>query len=251
MILLLDAGNTRLKWAPLVDGRLGAVQAVAHRDAPDDEWQRALAGSGRPARVLVANVAGAAFGAALADWARAAWGLAPEFVATTRVAGGVVNAYANPAGLGVDRWLAMIGAWRATRGPFVVVSAGTALTVDAVDAAGRHRGGFIVPGLAMMRDALYSRTGGIAAAAALADAAREGIFGVNTAGAVEQGALVAHAALAERAAAELERLAGAAPRRCLAGGDAERLRAWLAPGWELVPDLVLQGLAAVAAETSA
>jgi type III pantothenate kinase len=201
--------------------------------------------------VLVSNVAGAAFAAALREWTLARWAIEPEFVATSRAAGGVVNAYAIPSGRGVDRWLAMIGAWRATRGPLLVVSAGTALTIDAVDAGGRHRGGFIVPGMVMMRDALYSRTGGIAAAAALADAAREGIFGVNTAGAVEQGAIVAHAALAERAATELERLAGAPPRRFVTGGDADRLLPWLGASYEPVPDLVLQGLAAVATEPAA
>lgn len=248
MILLLDAGNTRLKWAPLVDGRPGPADAAMHRDVPASDWQRALSALGRPARVLVSNVAGPAFGATLHEWSLGAWGIAPEFVATARAAAGVVNAYANPAGLGVDRWLAMIGARNAAHGPLLVVSVGTALTVDAVDADGRHRGGFIVPGIALMRDALYSRTGGIATAAALADAAREGMFGVNTAGAVEQGAIVAHAALAERAALELARLAGASPRRFLTGGDADRLRPWLTMPFESVPDLVLQGLAALATE---
>lgn len=251
MILLLDAGNTRLKWAPLAAGRAGPASAAVHRDVPPSEWQRELAASPRPSRVVVSNVAGAAFGTALREWALAAWGVEPEFVVTTRAAAGIVNAYANPAGLGVDRWLAMIGAWRSARGPLLVVSAGTALTVDAVDADGRHRGGFIVPGIAMMRDALYSRTGGIAAAAALGTAAREGMFGVNTAGAVEQGALVAHAALAERAAAELARVAGTAPRRFLTGGDAPALQPWLETEYELVPDLVLQGLATVATEPAA
>lgn len=248
MILLLDVGNTRVKWAPLVGGRAGAVGAAPHRDVPPAEWQRALGSLPRPSRVLASNVAGPAFGAALHEWTLAAWGIAPEFVVTARAAAGVVNAYLNPAGLGVDRWLAMIGAWRAAHGPLLVVSAGTALTVDAVDADGRHRGGFIVPGIGMMRDALYSRTGGIATAAALADAAREGMFGVNTAGAVEQGAVVAQAALAERAAAELARLTGASPRRFLTGGDAGRLQPWLPSAYESVPDLVLQGLATLATE---
>ena len=251
MTLLLDAGNTRLKWARLADGRLGPVHATPHRDVPAADWQAQLRAAGRPARLVVANVAGEAFGHALAEWSRATWDLAPEFVATRARAAGLAIAYAMPAALGVDRWLAMIAAWKSARRACVVVVAGTASTVDAVDGQGRHRGGYIVPGVRMMREALHERTGGIARAAALAPPAVDGAFGVNTGGAVEQGARVALAALAERSVAELARVLvpGAAPPRLfLAGGDAELVAPLLRVEHARAPDLVLQGLAAVAQE---
>jgi len=251
MTLLLDAGNTRLKWSRLVDGRLGVVEATPHRDVPAADWQRVLAGAGRPARLVVANVAGESFGHALTYWARATWNVAPEFVATRARAAGLTIAYAMPTALGVDRWLAMIAAWRTARRACVVIVAGTALTVDAVDAQGRHRGGYIVPGVRMMREALHERTGGIARASALAPPAVDGAFGVNTGGAVEQGARVALAALAERSVAELARVlipGDAPPHVFLAGGDGELVAPLLRIEHSRAPDLVLQGLAAIAQE---
>lgn len=251
MILLIDAGNTRLKWATLRGTTLGPTAAAAHRDVAPGDWQAALEGAGEPSRVLVANVAGAEFGRALNQWLRARWRVASEFVQSTGAACGLVNSYANPGALGVDRWLAMIGAWRAARASVVVVSAGTALTVDAVARDGRHMGGYIVPGVRLMREALYARTGDIERLAAGAPPSAAGAFGVNTAAAVELGARTALAALADRACLEMEHIAGRLPRGYLTGGDAGALQPLLRREFEFVPDLVLAGLAAYATEAGA
>lgn len=251
MILLVDAGNTRLKWARLAADAGGPheVHAAQHRDVPAGDWQGALvATGGTPRRILVGNVAGPALAAELARFARAAWGVEPEFVAATRAAAGVVSAYARTDTLGVDRWLGMIAARHAAPTPCVVVNAGTAFTVDLVDGDGRHRGGCIVPGTRLMREALYARTSDVGAHAAQVGAAVVDGYGVSTAGCVEQGARLALAALADRAGRDLERLAGAPGRTLVTGGDAAELLPLLARSAEHVPDLVLRGLAVLARE---
>jgi type III pantothenate kinase len=249
MRLLLDVGNTRLKWAQLEDGRLGARGAATHRDAAPAEWLAPLdAVAGRPEAILVANVAGPAVAHSIGEWALERHGLRPRFVQATPRAGGVANAYEHADALGVDRWLGLVGAWRRARSPLVCVAAGTALTVDAVDGGGRHLGGLIVPGYALMIEALLRRTSDIAPGMGRAPAAADGMFGRSTAAAVELGALHALAALAARAIDAAAERCGAMPRVFVGGGDAARIAPVLGRTAEIAPDLVLEGLAVVAAE---
>jgi type III pantothenate kinase len=249
MKLLLDVGNTRLKWAQLAEGRLAGRGAAVHRGAAPAEWLAPLdAAAGRPEEILVANVAGPGVAHSIGEWALERLGLRPRFLHATASAGGLTNAYQHADSLGVDRWLGMIGAWRRARGPLVCVAAGTALTVDAVDGAGRHLGGLIVPGYELMIEALLRRTHDIAPGMARAAAAGDGVFGRSTAAAVELGAANALAALAARAVDEAERRCGRPPRVFVGGGDAARIAAGLGRPAEIAPDLVLEGLAVVAAE---
>jgi type III pantothenate kinase len=255
LILLLDIGNTRLKWAWLENGRAGSARAVPHQAAAAawqgelEAFQGELELDGRSAdRMLVANVAGGSFARQLGGWSKARLGFWPEFVSSSDEAAGVTNAYREPEALGVDRWLALIAARAAAASPACVVNAGTAVTVDAIDAAGRQLGGFILPGMQLMRDSLYARTQNVQAAAEAEPAAARGIYGINTAGAVEHGIALAVATLAERVAEELERAATVPPRILLTGGDAQRLKPYLRRAAELVPDLVLAGLAVLAHE---
>jgi type III pantothenate kinase len=250
--LLVDAGNTGLKWARLVDGGLAGVESAAHRGAEPESWQARLAAlAPAPRRVIVANVAGSAFEAQFRAWAERHWQLSPEFQSASAERLGVKNAYVRPGALGVDRWLAMLAAWRAAAVPLLVASAGTAFTIDLVDAAGLHRGGCIVPGERLMREALHAQTSGIAAAALLDQAAVDGAFGVNTAGAVQQGARLALASLVDRAAHVLELASGVAPRIFVAGGAAGEIAPLVTRAVEVMPHLVLEGLALVAAEVPA
>jgi type III pantothenate kinase len=193
-----------------------------------------------------ANVAGPAAGEALAAALAQAGGGGISFLRAAAEACGVHCAYAQPARLGADRWAALLGARGLCAGPCLVVDAGSALTIDAMAAAGRHLGGWILPGLAMMVAALEARTGDLARLRqASAPAAGEG-FPTDTGPAMEGGARLA--ALGAIAAAQ-ERLAahaGAPPRLFLTGGDAPALRSAL-DNVELVPELVLLGLARAAA----
>lgn len=258
MILLLDVGNTRIKWAQLLGTALTPQQALVHKGVAQKEWlDKLFRERFRPARVLVASVAGAEMAELIRTQAQLKWQVTPEFASSTSIAGGVTNAYPEPSALGVDRWLAVIAAHEMA-GAACVIDAGTAVTVDVVDTKGLHRGGLIVPGIDMMVNALLDRTSEIAQKArkrpgsARTDAiAAVQMFASSTAAAVANGALVTLAAAADRAAAEAIRQCGGSARILLTGGDAERLARAMQTRTEIVPELVLRGLAVLAREQPA
>ena len=248
-LLLIDAGNTRIKWKWHAGGGLSDGGVVVHRGVEPHDWLAALPQAATaPASIWISNVAGAAVEQALGDWALERHGLRPRFVQAPAAACGITNSYAHPETLGVDRWLGMVGAWKRTQGALLVVAAGTAFTVDVVDATGHHRGGWIVPGYDLMVDALLGRTAGIAGAVARAPAQSLGAFGCNSAAAVELGACHALAAAVERAYDRLAADVGIAPKLFLGGGDAARIAPLLGVPAALEPDLVLEGLAIFAME---
>ena len=242
MILLLDIGNTRIKWARLAGGELGAQQAEVHLEADLGPVLERVFDGPAPEHVLASNVAGPLVAAALGEICSERYRLRPEFLIPAPETCGVTNGYKDPARLGADRWAAAIGAFRHHGGPVCVMDAGTAITVDAVDAQGRHLGGLIAPGPQTMRRALAGAT------ASLRDGG-EGEFALfcrETRSAISSGGWHTAAGFLERIRALVSAELGAKTRFLLTGGDAERL-AELVPGkFTLVPDLVLQGLAVVA-----
>jgi type III pantothenate kinase len=249
MILLIDVGNTRLKWAWLSSTGLSDQQAVVHRDAQTDLWTKALFDPiHKPERILVSNVAGDAMAKALSRLARKAFGARVEFVTAQRSFLELTNGYLDPTLLGADRWLAVIGAWTRARSALCVVDAGTAVKVDSVDASGQHLGGLIVPGIHMMREALLKNTSDIARAAMHSTPSMAGVLANNTIGAVSRGAVFALAGLADRAADVIESSTGAKPKLFITGGDAGMITGTMRSHGEIVPDLVLQGLAVIAAQ---
>ncbi len=249
MILVIDVGNTRLKWAWLTSTGLSDQQAVVHREAKPGVWTAALFESGqRPSRVLVSNVAGPAVARTLAKLAKKTFRVEVEFIRSAQNFHGLTNGYLDPSLLGVDRWLALIGAWTLARSALCVVDAGTAVKVDSVDAGGQHLGGLIAPGIHMMREALMSRTSDIARAAEHSTPSLAGVLANNTIGAVSRGAVFALAGMADRAAEVIEQSTGARPRLFITGGDAGTITGTMRLRGEIVPDLVLQGLAVVAAQ---
>jgi type III pantothenate kinase len=246
MQLLIDIGNTRLKWARLDKDVLQPQSAAPHADWNVQTFvDTVLQRGGRSDRVLVSNVAGSR----MADVVRAAvaqtWQIEAEFIASTAVAGGIRNAYPQPAKLGVDRWLAMIGAHALERGAVCVVSVGTALTIDGVAADGRHLGGVIVPGPDLMIGSLLENTSDIAQRAQ-GGSATDNLFADNTLGAVRQGAEQALAALVERAVSVMRRTLNESPKLLVTGGASDRLEKSLGLPYRAVPDLVLRGLAVLA-----
>ena len=157
----------------------------------------------------------------------------PGYARSVRMLAGVVNGYREPERLGVDRWLALLTAWRELHGGAVVVSAGTALTVDILAADGQHNGGYIVPGLRLMRHALVSGTSGVRPAAETLPSLAPGR---STTEAVLHGCMAMAVALIERARRDV------ATPVVLSGGDAGALAPWLAGPVLQRPDLVLDGL---------
>ncbi|MDD9812027.1 MAG: type III pantothenate kinase [Gammaproteobacteria bacterium] len=304
MKLLIDAGNHRLKWAvtraagrdtnrdSAPDSGLDIGDAVAIERNSPAELHAALTAAWaglEPAAVWASCVAGPAVEKIIAAVAGRVWNLQPAFIASPARQAGVVNSYPQPARLGGDRWAALVGARRMfPRRAVIVVDAGSAVTVDALDAGGVFRGGIILPGARAMREALRRQTANLGgpgddgdsdsagagagdgagendcaapgpAAADVADATEVAptvaatlatALATDTQAAVAGGAWLALAGGVERAvAAQLAALQS----ECtviVTGGDAGRLAQLLSAGAECAPDLVLRGLAVIAAQSS-
>ena len=229
MILCLDAGNSRLKCG-LHDGSGWRMQGALNYDAFDDLVAELPQ---RPARIVACNVAGEAIRRRI-DALAGNLAVPLDWLTSSAAACGVTNGYDTPAQLGADRWAALIAARALHAGPSVVVMAGTATTIDALDADGRFRGGVILPGLSLMRAALARNT------ADLPDAA--GHYRpqpTNTDDAIVSGAIHATLGAVERLRATLDRDA-----LCLfSGGAAGELAPHLNPPCRLIDNLVLEGLA--------
>lgn len=247
MILLVDIGNTRVKWARLARGRLTGQRAAAHLGWKSGDFARRVIGATRGlARIIVVSVAGSRTNASFAAAARQRAGIQPEFFASARHAGGVTTLYGEPWRLGADRLAAAIGAHRlAGRRAVCVIAVGTALTLDLVDARGRHRGGAIVPAPGLMKDSLLTQTDGIRRRAR-GGTFKGGFFARSTRAAIEQGSRYAAAAVIDRAVAEARAVLGRRPLVLLTGGGAPALRPLIGSPHHLVPDLVLRGLAVLA-----
>jgi type III pantothenate kinase len=253
-ILLVDIGNTRVKWATLAAGRVGRMKAAPHKGWDGERIARRVAGAATSRRVdlriiervVVVSVAGARIDRAFAAEIRRRIGVAPEFFRSRRRAGGVTTLYSEPWRLGADRLVGAIGAFHLSKQrPVCVVSIGTTMTVDFVDANGRHRGGAIVPAPALMIESLLWGTHGIRRRARGGRGSR-GLFARSTRSAIAEGARYAVAAIADRAVIEARSLAGRAPRLLLTGGAAPEVARLVRARHRYVPDLVLQGLAVIA-----
>jgi type III pantothenate kinase len=242
--LLVDIGNTRVKWALLRGQRVGPSHAMAH-----DGRTTAIAALPRRVsrtvtRVVAVSVAGRKLDAALARAARQRFGVRVEFVRSAETAAGVTNGYKEVWRLGADRWVGALGAHALARGGDVLYAmAGTALTIDLVTASGRHRGGAIIPGAATMVASLLTGTQGIRRRARGLRPSTRVLFAADTASALAAGSEYAAAAFIDRAVEEATRTLGARPLVLLSGGGAASLRPRLKHPVRLVPDLVLRGLA--------
>jgi type III pantothenate kinase len=247
MALLIDIGNTRIKWARFEGGALQAQSAAPHADWNVATFVETVLRRGGSDRVLVSNVAGTRMADVVRTGVAQTWQIEAEFVTSTPMAGGIRNAYPQPAKLGVDRWLAMIGAHALERGAVCVVSVGTAMTIDGIAADGLHLGGVIVPGPDLMVTSLLTNTSDIAQRARQGETSDE-LFADNTLGAIRQGAEHALAALVERAVGVMRRTLNETPTVLVTGGASDRIEKAIGLPYRAVPDLVLQGLAVLTAE---
>lgn len=247
MMLLVDIGNTRVKWALVRGVRLGRMRARAHGGDAKVLESIVRRAPRSVSRVVAVNVAGARFERALRAASRERFDVRPEFVRSTREAGGVRNGYRETWRLGADRWVGVIGARAQARArSAVVANAGTALTIDAVSSGGRHLGGAIIPGTAAMIAGIIKGTNGIGRRARGGQASRRRLYAADTASALAAGAQFAAAALIDRAVDEAARELRATPLLILTGGAAPDLKPHLRHKARMVPDLVLHGLAALA-----
>lgn len=247
MIVDIDAGNSRIKW------RASGLDRESARGVADsmEELLAALSGlpsmaDGRmsgPPRIRIASVRSEEWLGELEGRIREKGPVTIEVARSTRHAAGVTSAYREPGTLGVDRWLAMLAARARCSGVCVVIDCGTALTLDIVEADGRHRGGYIVPGLTLQGKALE----GTARIRLSGQASMPGVDpapGCTTDEAVRHGGVAMVGGWLVNDAAV--RQAGSGQGLFMAGGEADLLipvlhEAGLAVRRE--PDLVLDGLA--------
>lgn len=237
MILCLDCGNSRLKWGLRKGGDWLASGALAHAEIARLAEQLP-AGCG-PQRVIGCNVAGAE----RAEQIEAALSLPVTWIASKAVQCGVVNGYETPASLGTDRWAALIGAHALHRGPALVVLAGTATTIDVLDANGCHGGGLILPGIELMISALATGTARLPLASGEYRQLPRNTHDAIISGAI-QATLGAIARMFAVLPAEKDALC------LLAGGAADVLLAHLGVPHRRIDHLVLEGLASIAAGQS-
>ncbi|HET9678938.1 MAG TPA: type III pantothenate kinase [Gammaproteobacteria bacterium] len=242
-MLLVDLGNSRIKWGQLVNGELQQVSSAVWRTdlvaCLDEHWS-ALS----PDTIALLSVADAATTGQLINWCTQHWQQTPQQYYSTAAAAGVTNAYANPAQLGADRWAGMIAAYNIYHGPVCVVDAGTAVTLDVVDAQGQHSGGLILPGAAALWQSVRGTT-----ARVLTDADEkllpppDTVLGATTQQCAAAGIWHAIAGGVERA---VQQLPSQTRNYILTGGSAPVLAKLLDAQWRQVPDLVLRGLAILA-----
>ena len=251
MILLVDAGNSGVKWGTFrgdrKHGRINQGQTVRLGEGRFAETVGAVwAMIDPPDRVVVSNVAGEAFAEGLNAWVKSLWGLEAEFIDSAAEALGVANGYEEPERLGVDRWAALLGAHDRIEGASCIVDCGTAITIDVLDAEGGHLGGLIIPGVDLMRDALFDGTDGVCDT----DGGQASLLASDTAGAVNGGTLYTAVAVIDRVTADVSAELAGKVTRVITGGGAKELLPLLAGEFRHEPDLVLQGLAAIAWEGS-
>jgi len=241
----MDIGNSRLKWGVLEDE---AIRRTGHISQQKIQEQGLAALTSKLPRrvdaVFASNVAGTTFATRLAGVVGMHCNVDMHFARTEGSACGVSNSYRQPRRLGVDRWVAMIGAWTELQAACLVVDAGTAATIDALDATGQHLGGQIIPGVAIMAGSLAAQISDMPNIQRRASSQERGMemFANTTAGAVGHGALNALVGAIERAA-DVMRQNGQAPTIVLTGGDASRILRSLGDKPNHRPHLVLQGLA--------
>jgi len=251
MKLLLDIGNTRIKWAWQADSGLENPGECVHRGVTAEAACAALGNFSQPPTAAVAlNVAGAELEIAVAERLSDAYGVILHRVQTGAEWGAVKNGYSDYGQLGADRWAAIVGAWEQGDDDVVVVDAGTAVTIDLLRADGQHLGGVILAGLRLSEVALGGETADIADFAARQPGPGDADwYGRSTVEAVRRGAAFSLCAAIDRAVKRFPRGAADAdrpPRLLLTGGDAEMLLPGLRTPAELRPQLVLEGLAKLA-----
>ena len=246
--LALDIGNTRLKWALYEDAHPTArllqhgAEFLENIDKlAEGAWSRFTA----PTRVLGCSVAADAVRRRVEDQMEA-WEVSPQWVVSTESEAGLTNGYDHPARLGADRWVAMIGAYhrmlsQGPAHPMVVVMVGTAVTVEAVDSAGRFLGGLILPGHGIMLRALESGTAGLHV-----PTGEVRHFPTNTSDALTSGGTYAIAGAVECMVQHVIRHCGSEPRCIMTGGAGWKMAPSMTRSFELVDNLLFDGLLYIA-----
>lgn len=239
MKLLVDIGNSYLKWICEQEGQLQLLHSCDYRQ--DSSFQSLIADWKQlpvPDLLVIACVAQSQRLAEISHLAQRLWPDLPIMIPQSQPAqAGVVNAYPQAGKLGVDRWLVLLAAQHFYPGDTCIVDCGTAITLDFLNANGQHLGGLISPGLGLMQKALLENT----AALNLAAKPEQLSLADNTGDAIANGTLSAALGLIETA---LQRF-GRMDTVLITGGDASLIAQHLPVSYQLDPLLLFKGLVLV------
>lgn len=242
--LLVDVGNSAVKWCTL--SAENHLTPMVHDYYPTKSITPAFFNElwtdlAKPKKIVVSCVAKHHVWQALQQSCRDMWSVDAKRMSTAKEACGLTNAYQHVESLGSDRWFAMLGAFNAqnTTSTSVVVGCGSAITLDVIDSKGLHQGGYIVPGLAMMKKSLLDNTADVSVDLKLSSASL--LPAITTAGCVDAGILLSAVKLIE---AVFEEQSKHGKVCCfLSGGDAMLIADLLSIAYVSIPNLVLKGLA--------
>lgn len=240
--LLIDLGNSRVKWLWSCGAELD-VASAGQGDLATFERACRARGAVRPACVRVSSVAGVERTTQVADFCGGLWDVRPTLLSAQAEAHGVRNGYDEPARLGVDRWLAIVGAVHHHGKPVVVWDLGTAATLDAVDGAGQHLGGWILPGPTTMLESLGRQT--TLRPALQLDSLATSEPGRTTADAIRAGVLAAQVGALHRFLGRVAERIGETPRLVVTGGAAPAVTPLLDIACVEDPWLVFRGMSIV------
>ena len=240
MILELDVGNSRIKWRVLDASCDSEVDSGLAIDLI--ELSNKIGDSPVITEIRASVVRDSHMQDQLVAWAETTLRVPISIAKVSRSCAGVSNNYEDLSRLGVDRWLAMLAAYHRAQTACAIIDCGTALTIDVLDGSGQHAGGYIVPGLSLMRDSLELNTG------ITLDSTTENFsteYGHSTTSAVRNGTFAALLALIRSCVQVADGPSKRLEKIYLTGGDASLFADGLAVDGllvELVPTLVLDGL---------
>jgi type III pantothenate kinase len=233
MILAIDAGNSRIKWR-LTDGSQKIAQGAQLTAKVLEGEVLNLSGIKSPSEIRIANVAGGDVVYSLKQQLISQFSAPIRFAKTSAAMGELSCAYEDPETLGVDRWLAIAAAYHKYNKSLMLVDAGSAITIDIIGPGGQHIGGYIVPGLTLMHDALWKNTSDVR----VVGSGTEELWlpGKNTQQSVNKGCLLAAVSMIESLAAQFP------VRIVITGGDAKVISQGISLDAENHSNLVLDGL---------
>ncbi|MGL4667220.1 MAG: type III pantothenate kinase [Saezia sp.] len=249
-LLAIDIGNTRLKWALYSSTSLGQaplLQGTVFLEHLEHLSEQQWANLPEPTHIIGSCVAAPSAQAIVDEQLAEQWEhLSPLWIKVKQRQCGVTNGYDHPARLGVDRWVALIGArkrllQKQQNFPAIVVMIGTAVTVDAMDCNGDFLGGLIMPGHGMMLNALQKGTAGLHV-----PTGEVVPFPTNTSDALSTGGTYAIVGAIERMTVNLEKHTRQEPKIFLTGGAAWKVANCMTKPSELIESLIFDGILSVA-----
>jgi type III pantothenate kinase len=240
-ILCIDAGNSAIKWALSSRSGLSEMMSLAYEDDFSSDilfavWKPLE----QPSHIIASCVASEAIWLAITEACNERWNIDVQRVSSLKQGHGLINAYEIPSDLGSDRWSAMVGAHHEVQSAFMIVDAGSAITIDLVSESGQHIGGYISPGIKMMKQSLglntaqvniesdKNETTSLLPASSTVECVSAGIY-LSAVKLIE--------AVFEQESKKIKELTA-----IVTGGNAKRIADLLSFKYVTMPDLVLRGL---------